>query len=77
MEASMPSGITQLFIGMVVAIGMALVGVSAIGGAAELERAQANTPGISTGHVEPDADARLSDRQQLRRLFFDERERLR
>jgi hypothetical protein len=79
-EAIMHSSIAQLVSGMVVAVGLAVVGVSAIGGAAAFERAQAHTLEAPVGHqVEPltETDARLGDRQQLRRLFFDDaRDRL-
>jgi hypothetical protein len=72
-EAIMPSSIAQLFIGTAVAVGLAIVGVSAIGGAAAFERAQANAPATPAGQIEPlaDADAQLGNRLQLRRLFFD------
>ena len=70
----MHSSIAQLISGMVVAVGLAAVGVSAIGGAAAFERAQAQTLEAPVGQVEPlaDTDVRLGDRQQLRRLFFDD-----
>jgi hypothetical protein len=85
MEAIMPSSLTQLIIGMAVATGMAVVSAIAIGSAASLastvEQAQVNAPETLTGHYESplsDADARLSDRQQLRRIFLDgSRDRLR
>jgi hypothetical protein len=52
---------------------IAVVGVSSIGSAGEAEPPQANPPEILIKRVErPDADARLADREQLRRLFFDE-----
>ena len=70
----MHSNIPQLIIGIVVAVGLAVVGVSAIGGAAAFERAQAQTLEVPAAQVEPlaDTDVRLGDRQQLRRLFFDD-----
>jgi hypothetical protein len=70
----MPSSITQLVIGTAVAIGMAVVGVSVIGAAA-VEQAQVNAPQILVNRDESPLskeDARLADRQQLRRMFFDE-----
>jgi hypothetical protein len=69
----MHSSIAQLISGIMVAIGLAAVVVSAIGGAAAFERAQAQTPEAPAAQVEPlaDTDASLGDRQQLRRLFFD------
>ncbi len=75
----MPSSIAQLITGVVVALGLALVGVSAIGAAAAFERAQSHAVETPAGQVEPlaDVDTRLGDRQQLRRLFFDDaRDRL-
>ena len=78
MEAIMPSGTKQLVIGMVVAIGVAII--SAIGSAAVFERAHPSAPETPAGGAKPlsDADVRLVDRQQLRRIFFDEpRNRLR
>jgi hypothetical protein len=74
MEAIMPSSITQLVIGTAVAIGMAVVGVSVIGSAAAVEQAQVNAPQILVNRDESplsEEDARLADRQQLRRIFFD------
>jgi hypothetical protein len=76
----MPSNIAQLVTGIVVAVGLALVGVSAIGAAAAFERAQARTAEAPAGQIEPlaDTDVNLGERQQLRRLFFDgPRERMR
>ena len=81
----MPSSITQLVIAMAVAVAMAVVGVNAIGSTAGLastvELAQVDAPETVTGGHESslsDADPRVSDRQQLRRLFLDEsRNRLR
>ena len=76
----MPSNIAQLVTGIVVAVGLALVGVSAIGAAAAFERAQAHTAEAPAGQIEPlaNTDVNLRERQQLRRLFFDgARERMR
>jgi hypothetical protein len=73
----MPSVITQLVIGIVAAIGMAAVSISAIGHAtAQSAREQIQTPpkGDLTNRYEPQSselDFRLSDHQQLRRMFFD------
>ena len=68
----MRSSISRLVIGTAVAIALSIVGVGAIGSAAELEsieRAQ-----VAPKHYESfsDADARLGDRQQLRRMFINE-----
>jgi hypothetical protein len=65
----MPNTVTQLV------IAIAVVGVSSIGSAGEAERPQANSPEILIKLIErplADVDARLADREQLRRLFFDE-----
>jgi hypothetical protein len=81
MEAIMPSSITQLVIGTVVAIGMAVVGVSAIGGAAAFDQARANASEILINRLESplseEDDARFAYRERLRNLFFNERGRLR
>jgi hypothetical protein len=80
-EANMAISIRQLVIGIAVAVAMAVVGISVIGVAAALapatERAQAGAP--DSRRQESHAFAgRLSDHQQLRRIFIDEaRERLR
>jgi len=63
----MPNTVTQLI------IAIAVVGLSSIGSAGEAERPQANSPEVLIKRIErPDANARLADREQLRRLFFDE-----
>jgi hypothetical protein len=77
MEAIMPSSITQLVIGTVVAIGMAVVGVSAIGSAAAFEQPQANASEILINRLSEEDDARFAYRERLRNLFFNERGRLR
>jgi hypothetical protein len=81
MEAIMPGSITQLVIGAVVAIGMAVVGVGAIGSAAAFGQRQANASEILIKRVEPplseEDDARFAYRERLRNLFFNERGRLR
>ena len=72
----MPSSITQLVIGTVVAIGMAVAGVSAIGSAVAFERKseilinRLESPLLEEG-------TRSVDRERLRAYFFDERGRLR
>jgi len=80
MEGIMPSSITQLVIGTVVAIGMAVVGVSTIGSAAAFEQPQVNASEIPINRPESllsDEDARFVDRERLRKLFFNERGQLR
>ena len=72
----MPSSITQLVIGTVVAIGMAVAGVSAIGSAVAFERKSE----ILINRVESpllEEGTRSVDRERLRTYFFDERGRLR
>ena len=83
MEAIMPSSITQLVIGIAVAIGIAVVSVGAIGSAvaqSPIEKAQLTAQEALTNRPEPplsETDFRLSDRQQLRIHFLDGRDRLR
>jgi hypothetical protein len=83
MEAIMPSSITQLVIGIAVAIGIAVVSVGAIGSAvaqSPIEKAQLTAQKALTNRPEPplsETDFRLSDRQQLRIHFLDGRDRLR
>ena len=75
-EGIMPSSITQLVIGTVVAIGMAVAGVSAIGSAVAFERKSE----ILINRVESpllEEGTRSVDRERLRAYFFDERGRLR
>jgi hypothetical protein len=77
----MRTSLTQLIIGTAVAIGMALISVGAIGSATSrastVEEAEVNAPETLTTPFF-DADDRLSDRQGLRRIFFDgSRDRLR
>jgi hypothetical protein len=76
-EGIMPSSITQLVIGTVVAIGMAVAGVSAIGSAVAFER---NASDILINRLEYpllEEGTRSVDRERLRTYFFDERGRLR
>ena len=81
----MRASLTQLILGTAVATAMAVISVGAIGSAASrastVEEAQINAPEtLISQHESPffDADAKLSDRQELRRLFFDgSRDRLR
>jgi hypothetical protein len=73
----MPSSIRQLVIGTLVAIGMAVAGVSAIGSAVAFER---NASEILINRVEStllEEGTRSVDRERLRTYFFDERGRLR
>jgi hypothetical protein len=83
MEAIMPSSITQLVIGIAVAIGIAVVSVGAIGSSvaeSPIEKAQLTAQEALTNRPEPplsETDFRLSDRQQLRIHFLDGRDRLR
>jgi len=84
MEAIMPRSITQLVIGIAVAIGIAVVSVGAIGSAvaqSPIEKAQLTAQEALTNRPEPplsETDFRLSDRQQLRGYFLDgSRERFR
>jgi hypothetical protein len=76
-EGIMPSSITQLVVGSVVAIGMAVAGVSAIGSAVAFER---NASEILINRLESpllEEGTRSVDRERLRTYFFDERGRLR
>jgi hypothetical protein len=74
MEAIMPGSITQFLLGTAVAIAMAAASVGVIGSAvaqSPIERIQAIAP--EAGHdatLHSAADARLGDRQQLRRMFL-------
>jgi hypothetical protein len=85
MEATMPSSITQLVIGIAAAIGMAAVSVGAIGNdtAAQstVEQTQASPKGGLTKRYETrssELDFRLGDHQQLKRILLDgSRDRLR
>jgi hypothetical protein len=76
-EGIMPSSITQLVIGTVVAVGMAVAGVSAIGSAVAFER---NASDILINRLEYpllEQGTGSVDRERLRTYFFDERGRLR
>ena len=79
----MLSIITQLVIGIAVAIGIAVVSVGAIGSAvaqSPIEKAPLTAQEALTNRPEPplsETDFRLSDRQQLRIHFLDGRDRLR
>ena len=85
MEATMPSSITQLVIGIAAAIGMAAVSVGAIGNDAAVqstvEQTQASPKGGLTNRYETQSselDFRLGDHQQLKRILLDgSRDRLR
>jgi hypothetical protein len=68
-------GIKRLIIGTAVAAGMSVVAISAIGGAvaqSSLEPRQATFTNRSTFPTSK-AEFRLSDRQQLKGYFFDDR----
>jgi hypothetical protein len=68
-------GIKRLIIGSAVAAGMSVVAISAIGGAvaqSSLEPRQAIFTNRSTFPISK-AQFRLSDRQQLKGYFFDDR----
>ena len=80
----MASSITQLVIGIAVAIGIAVVSVGAIGSAvaqSPIEKAQLTAQEALTNRPETqisETDFRLSDRQELRGYFLDgSRERFR
>ena len=79
----MPSSITQLVIGIAVAIGIAVVSVGAIGSSvaqSPIEKTQLTAQEALTNRPEPplsETDFRLSDRQQLRIHFLNGRDRLR
>jgi hypothetical protein len=85
MEATMPSSITQLVIGIAAAIAMAAVSVGAIGNDATaqstVEQTQASPKGGLTNRYETqssEVDFRLGDHQQLKRILLDgSRDRLR
>ena len=69
------SSITRLIMGTAVAAGMSVVAISAIGGAvaqSSLEPRQATFTNPSTFPISK-AEFRLSDRQQLKGYFFDDR----
>jgi hypothetical protein len=76
MEAILPNSITQLVIGIAAAIGMVAVSISTIGSAvAQLTVEQTEVPAkrVLTNRDEPplsETDFRLSDHQQLRRIFL-------
>jgi hypothetical protein len=70
MEAIMPGSTTRLAIGAAIALGMAIVGLSAIGTTLNVPQTLANLDEVS----ETDAHR---DRQELRRYFIQERRDLR
>jgi hypothetical protein len=82
-EGNMAGSIRQLIIGAAIAVAMAAVGVSVIGSAVALppaiERAQSSAPEPSRGQTTLSGTVgRLSDQQEIRRMFIDgARERLR
>ena len=71
----MPNSVTQLVLGLAIAIGLAVVGVSAIGNAAVMtsavETVHGTAPTLSTiEHIPADANA-IAAREQLRTVFLD------
>jgi hypothetical protein len=85
MEATMPSSIAQLVIGIAAAIAMTAVSIGAIGNDAAaqstVEQTQASSKGGLTNRYETQSselDFRLGDHQQLKRILLDgSRDRLR
>jgi hypothetical protein len=78
MEATMPSSIRQLVIGIAAAIAMTAVSISAIGNGAAaqstVEQTQASPKGGLTNRYETQSselDFRLGDHQQLKRILLD------
>jgi hypothetical protein len=77
-EAVMPRSISQLLIGATVAIGFAVVGVTALGTA--VAQSPFEQTKSTTNRYEPavsETDLRIGDHQQLRNIFFGSRDRLR
>jgi hypothetical protein len=73
MEAIMSSSTTRLVIGAVIAaLGVAIISVSAIRGTGAVERTPIDMPQTLVNRHEPALSEtdHLSDREQLRRLFF-------
>jgi hypothetical protein len=71
MEAAMPNSVTQLVSGLAVAVGLAVVGVSAIGNAAVMTSGPESARALSTVEYIP-ADANpVAAREQLRTVFLD------
>jgi hypothetical protein len=73
MEAIMPSRTTRVVIGAVIAaLGVAIINVSAVRGTGAVEQAPIDTPQtLVNRHDAPLSETdHLSDREQLRRLFF-------
>jgi hypothetical protein len=74
MEATMPSSITQLIIGIAAAIAMGAAGAIGNDAAAQVEQAQASPKGGLTNRYETQSselDFRLGDHQQLKRILLD------
>ena len=70
----MRSSSKHLIISVAVAIGLSVVGISAIAGAVEqstVERAPITAHDPVTGDHEPASDGALNDRQRLRSYFLD------
>jgi len=70
----------QLVVRTVVAIGMAVVGVSVIGSAVAFEQAHVNALEILINRLESplsEEDVQSVNRERLRNLFFNERGQLR
>jgi len=73
MEAIMPSSTKRLVIGAVIAaLGVAIISVSALRGTGAVEQTLIDTPQTLVNRHEPPLSEtdHLSDREQLRRLFF-------
>jgi len=69
----MPSSTTQLVIGSVIAaLGVAMISVSAVGGTSAVEQTPIDTPQNLVNRRDPPLSEtdHLSNREQLRRLFF-------
>jgi hypothetical protein len=74
----MPRTITQLFAGIAVAIGFAVVGLSAIGSAlAQSPIEHANSIVNRSESPVSETDLRIGDHQQARNIFFGGADRLR
>ena len=71
----MPTSVNQWVLGIAVAVGLAVIGVSAIGNAAvvpsSLERSQGNPPAFSTGESTRSSANAIAGREQLRMAFID------
>jgi hypothetical protein len=74
MEAVMPTSVNQWVLGIAVAVGLAVVGVSAIGNAAVVssssEQGHGTEPALSTSDMPVSAND-IAGREQLRMVFLD------